>query len=174
MARRFGDLDLTSLPTGDGCVFFSLFGRLVVRYPEDWALPSAAVAGLALAGAIALRAPKRKRWLRSLLIGSATVLITVLSAAVLATLSWQVLARARRTPGIVESYLYLAGIITLSAGISVPLRRAVVSRLGRPDTAGGAVLVLVGPGSHHRDLAAWCLLSLRLAGVRCVDRPRVE
>jgi hypothetical protein len=141
VARHFGDLDLTRQPTGDGRIFFSLFGRLVLQYPEDWALPSAVMAGLALGGAIALRAPRRKRWARSLLIGSATVLVTVLCAAVAATLIWQVLARARKTPGIVESYLYLVGIITLSAGISVPLRRAVVSRLGHPDIAGGAVLV---------------------------------
>lgn len=141
VARSFGDLDLDRRPSSEATVYFSLLGRLVVRYPEGWALPSSALAALVVAGALTLRARGRERWMRSLLVGLAAVVTTVLSAAFVGISLWLLLSWARRTPGVTESYLYLVVLLLLSAAIALRLGRGAASRSGGADTAGGAVLV---------------------------------
>jgi hypothetical protein len=73
----------------------------------------------------------------------AVVLLRLLVAVLVATLLWKALTGLRRSPGVVESYLYLGGLLALCGGIGL----ATFRRARRPgtdrDTAGGIVLVWV-------------------------------
>ncbi len=140
LARHFGSMDLAR-PTDDAeSVFFTVGGSWVVRFPASWALPFAILIALAFWAVVV--AGRRK--VRRLLSGAGIVLSAVLAGTVLSSMVWWLLTRARRTPGMWESYLYLAVLLAVGAFILIFLMRRLSRRSGRADLAGGAVLIWIG------------------------------
>lgn len=138
LSRHFGTLDLAG-PTDDGeVVFFTAAGSWVVRYPASWALP------FAILIAIGFVAAAGRRPVRRLLSGAGIVLSAVLAGTVVSSVIWWLLTGVRRTPGMWESYLYLAVLLTVGASVLIFLMRRSGRRSGSADPAGGAVLIWVG------------------------------
>ncbi len=104
--RALADADLRP-PEGVGdAVFFSVLGGFVVAYPTTWALPIALVA-LAALGIAGVRRSRPRGVVRGLGIAVGTFL----GAALLGGLAWMAISAVRPTPGIWESYAYLAALV---------------------------------------------------------------
>jgi len=117
----------------------------MVRYPVTWDLPIALLAGVVLI-AVGWR---QGEWLGILRSVGATLAMLIISIAAAVGI-WTVLAGRRGTMGVAESYLYLAGLIMLTAGISIIVARLTRRQVGTVADASGVVTV-------------WCLLGLLLA-----------
>ncbi len=131
VARHLAGLDLGIARDAGNLVYFTIGNHVVVRYPAGWSILSALLAGAALTAAAWRgrgRGRGRGRFLRSL---GGTLLATII-AAVAAAVGWMVLASSRPTMGVAESYLYLAGLVAMTAGIAAVLTRLLQSRPG-PD-----------------------------------------
>ena len=139
LARHIGNLDLSQTNEDSKAVFFTLGRFLVVRYPASWALPIALLAGLLLIAA----AWRHRGWLRILRSIGATLATVLLSLAAAIGL-WTLIGGWRSTVGIVESYLYLAGFVALTAGIGAAMARLTRRKIGTGPDAVGVVSVWWG------------------------------
>lgn len=144
IARRFGDLDLTTVPDSDTAVFFSL-RPFFVHYATPWAVAFALVAvgllTLALAGP---RRPRGLRWgaaARSAAVSAGGALVS----AALGAAAWVALAGMRPALGMLESTAYLAVLLAAAA----LLARWIEARL-----AGRATVARYG------SVTLWTLLAL--------------
>ena len=126
VARHFGDTDLAAVfPPGDA-VFFTI-RPFVIQYPAAWALwlAAAAAAGFGLAAR-----GSRQRIAGVIRSGGVSLLAPLVGAAA-GTFLWMVIAAVRSTPGVVESYLYLAVLL----GVGVFVARWLDDRIGHSNTS---------------------------------------
>jgi hypothetical protein len=77
------------------------------------------------------------------LAGVGVVVVRLLAAVIVVTLVWKGLTGLRSSLGAVESYIYLFGLLSLSAGIWLAVQRVGPRRASRVDMAGGMVLTWV-------------------------------
>lgn len=161
LTRYIGNLEISSSHDDSNAVFFSVGRFSVVRYPITWALPIALVTGAVLAVA----GWRQRKWLLILRSVATTVAMTAGSAAV-AVGVWTVLADQRRTMGVAESYLYLAGLLVLTAGIGIAVARVIRRQIDAERDATGVVIVwwalglltaIVAPGMSY--LFVWPALA---------------
>ena len=141
VAGRFGAADLSVEPPNGSDVFFTVGSAWVVRYPERWA-PFVAIATALLFGLAVTTG--RGRSIRSVGGGAASFLLALIAGALLAAVAWRLVTSVRSSPGIAESYAYLAAMLAVLAGSAGIARRAAVRRSA--DWAGGVVLVWVALG----------------------------
>lgn len=127
VTRQIGSADLDEPVAGEAMAFFTVGRSAVILYPAIWDFVIAAGGAALLIVAIRLIG----RWRRTLRAARNALLIS-LGAAVAITLLWLPLAGARDTMGVFESYLYLAALILLIAGIVGAAARRF------PGSAGGA------------------------------------
>ena len=106
------------------------------KYPITWALPIALVTGAVLAAA----GWRQRTWLQ-ILASVAITVVMLIGSAVAGVGIWTVLAGQRSTMGVVESYLYLAGLLILTAGISIAVARVTRRKIGGVSDATGVVIV---------------------------------
>jgi len=153
LTRHIGDLELG--PSGDDskAIFFNIGRFGVVQYPLTWALPMALVTGAVLAAT----GWRQRAWLRILRSVAATA-VTVTGSAAAAVGVWTVLASQRSAMGVAESYLYLAGLLVLTAGIGIAVARVIRRKIGEgPDATGvvitwwalGLLTAIVAPGMSY-------------------------
>lgn len=109
LTRRFGNADLAELPDSGESVFFTMIGSLLVRYPAGWTVPLALLAVVLFTVAAIGRIRRGTGTVRSLLFGAGITLTGIGAAMVATTVVWRLFTAVRRTPGVVESYLYLLG-----------------------------------------------------------------
>lgn len=147
IARRFGDLDLTTVPDPDTAVFFSL-RPFFVRYATPWAVAFALLAVGLLA--VALAGARRARGLRWGAVARFAAVSAggALVSAALGAAAWMALASVRPTPGIVESSAYLAALVAAAA----LLARWLEARLAGPDAV-----------ARYGSVTLWTLLALLTA-----------
>jgi hypothetical protein len=145
LIRHMGDQELGPTRDDSNAVFFSLGRYFIVRYPITWALPIALLAGVVLITA----GWRQGEWLGILRSFGATLAMIIISIAAGAGI-WTVLAGRRGTMGVAESYLYLAGLLVLTAGISILMARLTRRQAGTMPDATGVV-------------AVWWLLGLSIA-----------
>lgn len=96
LARYFGHRDLDR-PPEPSRVYFDLFGRALVHYPQAWVWPLTILAGLAYLAVTILGKRRRHVSLRGLAWGALAFLLTVLVAAGATVLLW--LAVVQLHPG---------------------------------------------------------------------------
>lgn len=136
LTRYIGSLVFS--PPGDvpNAVFFNVGRFNVVKYPISWALPIALVAGAVLVAA----GWRQRTWLQ--ILGSAAITVVMLIGSALVGFGiWSVLAGLRSTMGVVESYLYLAGLLILVAGISMAVAHLTRRKISGVASATGMVIV---------------------------------
>lgn len=126
VTRHLGSLDLDEPGADTTMTFFTLGRSAVIRYPATWDLLIALGAAAALQVAIRLTGTWR-RTLRS----AGSAFLTALGSVVVVTLVWLSLAGIRNTMGIPESYVYLAVLAALSAGIVLGAARRFSREVGR-------------------------------------------
>jgi hypothetical protein len=135
LARHLGGVDLRAVSDDDeDVVFFTVAGLGVVRYP-----PAISLVAVVLAGGILATGLRRRRAWRRLLPGLAASAGTALAATVLATVVWTQVAGARSDMGVAESYLYLAGLLLLTAWTGVMAGRIAARRRGGASDPAGVV-----------------------------------
>lgn len=164
LTRHIGNLEL-GLPRDDSNAVFFTVGRFsVVRYPAAWVLPIVLLAG----GALVAAGWRQGAWLRILRSVGATLATTMVAAAAAVGI-WTVLGRLRGTMGVAESYLYLAGLLVLTAGIGTAVARLTGRLIGTgPDALGvviiwwalGLLTAIVAPGMSY--LFVWPALAAGL------------
>jgi hypothetical protein len=162
LARHFGQIDLTFPWDGDDAVYFTVGRWLLPSYPADVARPLAILVVALFGISVVRRVGRSETSLRALSAGAAVVVVRLLAGVVLATLVWKVLAGLRRSPGVVESYLYLIGLLALCGAIGLATLRGRRRPRTRRDSGGGIVLIWVAlavatawlmPGASY--LFAW-------------------
>ncbi len=132
VARHVGSLDFDEPVADDAMAFFTVGRSAVIRYPAMWDLMVAAAGAALLVVAIRFTG----MWLRTLR-AARNALLVALGAAVAVTLVWFPLAGARSTMGVVEGYLYLAGLTLLIVGIVLGAARRFLAAAGAaPETIG--------------------------------------
>jgi len=136
LTRHIGNLKLAPSVNDSNAVFFNVGRFGVVRYPITWALPIALLTGALLAGA----GWRQRAWL-CILRSVASTVATMTGSAVAAVGVWTVLASQRDTMGVAESYLYLAGLLVLTAGIGSAVARVIGRQIGEEPDATGVVIV---------------------------------
>ncbi len=128
-ARSLAALDLGAERGPGETVFFTLGRFLVVRYPVQGELIVVLLAGFALAVAGWRRRNAGAGSIRWSLARSG---IVVILSPLLAAMAWTNIATGRSTMGVGESYLYLACLVAMTAGIAIVLGR-LFRRRDEPD-----------------------------------------
>ena len=109
LTRFLADAELSPPPDASDSVFFTVGRWTVIRYPAAWSVPLA-VAALILLGAAVLSHVGPGRWFKAF----AWTLVGFLGAAVAGALGWTLIATIRTTPGMWESYVYLAILLAVT------------------------------------------------------------
>ena len=136
LTRYIGNLMFSPSRAVPDAVFFNIGRTNVVKYPIDWALPIALVTGAVLAVA----GWRQRTWLQ-ILRSVVTTVVMMIGAAVAGVGIWTVLAGQRSTMGVVESYLYLAGLLVLTSGIGIAVALVTRRQIGEVSDATGVVIV---------------------------------
>ncbi len=166
LTRYFGNADLAELRATEGATFFTVGRWMVVRYSTGWVIPLALLVAALFGVSVVRRAARGESSFRALLAGIGVVVVRLLAAVIVATLVWKGLTGLRSSLGVVESYIYLFGLLSLSAGIWLAVLRVGPRRAARVDLAGGMVLTwailavftgFVTPGMSY--LFAWPALA---------------
>jgi len=159
--RHLGSLDLEEPVADTTMTFFTLGRSVVIRYPATWDLLIALVGAAALLVAIGFTGTWRQT-LRS----AGYAFLTAFGSAVGVTLMWLPLGGMRNTMGIPESYLYLALLTTLGAGIVLGAPRRFSRKGGRVAEPMGVVamwsafaLVAAGAAPGFGYLFVWPALA---------------
>jgi hypothetical protein len=147
VARHFGDLDLASRPNDRDLVYFSL-RPLFIRYGGGWSIAAALAAAALLALALARQARAGAGAIGSRAREAGVAVAAALTATIAATLGWLVITALRSTPVMLESYLYLLGLVGAGTALGV----WVYHRLAGEDR--------VGPSGF---LSIWVVLGLLTA-----------
>jgi hypothetical protein len=140
LSRHFGEADLLELAPPEKAVYFTVGRWVQVHYAAGWVVPLAMLVVALFGVSVVRRVNRGESSLRALLAGVLVVTIRILAAVVVATLAWKVLTSVRRSPGVLEGYLYLLALLALSAGIWLTILRASSRRKTKVDMAGGIVL----------------------------------
>ncbi|MDH3296168.1 MAG: M28 family peptidase, partial [Acidimicrobiia bacterium] len=150
IARHFGHLDLSTIPSSGRSVFFTA-GPFFVLYSARWAAVLAVfVAGLYGLPFVGSRRRSACRW-QDVVKSAAVMAGAALSGAVAGTFGWLVVTDLRPSLGVVESYGYFA--VILAAAVLVA--RWVVERVGGRRTE----------SSRYGIVLLWAILALATSAV---------
>jgi hypothetical protein len=125
LTRYLADADLKPPPDAGDSVFFTVGRWIVVRYPTVWSVLMSLTALLIFVVAV-FRGITPARLFK----GVGIALGAFVTALFAGALIWMLITTVRTTPGIWESYLYLALLLTVTGG----LWRLLAGRI-EPDTA---------------------------------------
>jgi MFS family permease len=144
LARHFGNLNLPVKREGNA-VYFDLLSRVVLHYPASLAIPLALLNVLLflLVGVWGVR--KKALAVLGLLQGFLALFLSMMSASLIISLIWWLLARLIRgyssMPGdVYHSSLYFVGFIILTAAITTTLFVLFGKRIGILNLWGGAMV----------------------------------
>lgn len=132
IARRFGTLDLRSIPAAENATYFTI-KPFFFRYGGRWTQPLAALVVLCCGAALWRELRSSPSTPIAMLRAAGRTAAAGLLVTVLGTLVWMAIISWRSTPGVIESYAYLLAILAAATGIAgrlAAVRRATASRLG--------------------------------------------
>ena len=141
IVQFFGNADLAEPPrTGDD-IFFSVLHSHVVRYPTGWSFPLA-MAALVVFGVAAALASRRGTLRAMGMVGAATAVLggIVVSMLVVSGIWWLVTG-IRTSPGMGESYVYLAAVALVIVAIWMIVRRLARKRWSIDDVLAGTAII---------------------------------
>lgn len=123
LTKHFGGLSLVNAEKNDA-IYFDVLGLRLFRYPRAWAVPLA-LAVSALCGAV-LAVGFRRRRLRAagVALGAAALLLSLVCAPLLVTLSWRLVSYLQSRSGgnsreaLYHSNLYLLGFAALTVAVT--------------------------------------------------------
>jgi hypothetical protein len=145
LARRFGDLDLAAAHRGTAVYFNAVGNRLLVHYPQSWAVPLVVLAALVWVGALAFGLRWKQVSLRGVLLGAVASLLVVLVLAAVLYLSLRLLLALYpqyRTGGETYNSLYYPlAFVALGVGVGALLHSGFRSRIRTAELALGALLL---------------------------------
>ncbi len=141
VVRFFGNTDLADPPQSGDDVFFTVVGSHVVRYPAGWSLPLAAVAIAVSSVAIALGARRGNTRIIGIVGSTAAILGGMAVSVLVASLIWWLITGVRTSPGMAESYAYLAAMVLLAAAAWMMTSRIVRMRWSATEISAGAVIL---------------------------------
>lgn len=145
IARHFGNMDLAAIPDSGSWVFFTI-RPFFFRYPAVWGAVLAVAAAALLAWAISGRRRPHAVSPGGITRSAGAVGLGAVAGATAGTLVWLALAALRSSPAVLETYAYLA--VVLSIGVLVA--RWVTVRVGRRSL----------PSRRHGRVALWVILAL--------------
>jgi hypothetical protein len=122
LMRRLGDSDLTGLPEPSQAVYFTIGPNVVIRHSQAISFAAIVFGGLLLAVA-AFRRRGGGLSIRSVARGVAVTVAGLVAAVVFGSLAWMGFAAAWPAPGLVHSYIGLAGMLAVVGSAVVWVRR---------------------------------------------------
>lgn len=144
LARHFGNLDLPVKREGDA-VYFDVLGKFLFHYPASWAIPLAVlnVVLFLVIGAWGIR--KKALAAFGLFKGFLALFLSMISAGLIVSLIWWVLARLIRGYGsmigdVYNSSLYFVGFVGLTVAITTALFVLFGKRIGVLNLWGGSII----------------------------------
>ena len=145
LARHFGRFDFSAekLSGREEAVYFTLFRRLVLLYPQSWALPLALAATMMMGGLFVALAKAGRLSLPQLRRGVLVQLAAALSSTASAGIAWWAIVAARRGDGTSisrqEAGLWAGALFLLALGVSRGVLAIRWSRRGDADLVGGGL-----------------------------------
>jgi hypothetical protein len=145
LTKHFGGLSLTKAEKEDA-IYFDVPGLGLFRYPRAWAVPLA-LAAAALGGAvIALGFRRRRLSVAGVALGAVALLVSLVSAPLLVSLSWWLISRLQGLLGgnsreaLYDSNLYLLAFAALTTAVAAAVFLLFRRRLSVEDMAAGGLL----------------------------------
>lgn len=144
LARHFGNLNLPVKREGNA-VYFDVLGKFLFHYPASWALPLAVLNVLLFAVIVIWGIRKKALRLFGLFQGFLALFLSMISAGLIVSLIWWLLARLIRSYGsmtgdVYHSYLYFVGFVGLTIAITTTLFVLFGRRIGVLNLWGGAIV----------------------------------
>lgn len=165
LARRLGDVSLSELRAPDA-VYFDIFGRTFISYPQTWALPLALLCALGFAALTVYGLRRRGLKLSGVLLGFAALLSSVVaSAALVEAARYALRAFNKEALASANENILLAGFAALAVSATAAVYTLFIRRVSANGLTAGALLLWVLltlaagallPGVSH--LFAWPLL----------------
>lgn len=114
LTKHFGNVDLNQTSDGNA-VYFDLFGRVLVHYSYLWVIPLTLLTCLLFVALVILGFRKQRLTARGILWGSATLLVSIVAAAVIGLLVWKSVGIfGGPSPETLQSRLFLVGFVAFA------------------------------------------------------------
>ncbi|HSE16154.1 MAG TPA: M28 family peptidase [Pyrinomonadaceae bacterium] len=141
LTRDFGNVDLDQT-SNHNAVYFDLFGRVLVHYSYVWVLPLTLLAGVLFVGVLVLGFRKHKLTSQELVWGAATLLASIVVAAVAGFLLWKSvwIVAGSPSPETLQSRLFLVGFVALALAATGGVYAVMRKRASFESFAVGALL----------------------------------
>lgn len=141
LARHFGNADLKQT-SEQNAVYFDLFGRVLVHYSSGWVLPLTLLSCAVFAVLLVLGFRKQRLTIRGILQGSATLLISIVVAAVAGLLLWRTVWMFAEgpSPETLQSRAFLLGFVAVAIAITSVVYTVMRKRASVENLAAGALL----------------------------------
>jgi len=173
LARHFGDLDLSRYRGGGDEVYFSLMGRVVIRYPAPWGVVLVLLTGALLGWSLVTGRRAHRLSLRRMAAGTGALLGLVLGVAVVSDVVWRLILAVfwhDGGPSMTAALVVLAVLLAVVAAPAYTGHRWLTGRLGELEIETGAIVIwwlialvasLLLPGAGY--LFVWPALAATLA-----------
>ena len=171
LTRHFGNLNLTQTGDGQDAVYFNLFGSVFVHYSGRWVLPFALTVAVIFVAVMFLEFRARRLSWSGVASGFLALLLSMISAAGIATLLWSLIyawrgldqSATRRV--VSQNHLYMLSFTLLSVAVVAAIYQRFRKSVSSSDLAAGgrlwwllmmALTSLLLPGGSY--LFTWPLL----------------
>ena len=173
LARHFGDLDLGRYRGGGYEVYFSLMGRVVIRYPALWGIALVLFTGVLLGWVLMTEHRARRLSLPRVAAGAGALLGVAVGAAMVTDLLWRLVLAVLwrdRGPGVAAALAVLVVLLAVAATLAFMGHRRLTRRIGSSEMETGGTLIwwlmalaasLLLPGAGY--VFAWPALAATLA-----------
>ncbi|MEN3330318.1 MAG: hypothetical protein V7638_5125 [Acidobacteriota bacterium] len=141
LTRHFGNLDLNQTGARND-VYFDLFGRMLVHYSSFWVLPLTVLVCALFVTLVILGLRKRRLTAREIFLGSLSLLVSIVVAAVAGLLLWRVIWMFRSGPTLesLQSRLILLGFIVVAIATTALVYVFLSKRANPESLTVGAIL----------------------------------
>ena len=141
---HFGNVDLAEDVEHLDSIYFTLSPWILVQYQSQWAVPLSILVAAFFLFVVVRQATSGSRSVRAIAAGIATILMSVVVAALLSVLLWRAATGLRSMPGVAESYAYLSLVVAFCSAVIWGTNRAFSKLVGMVDLLAGAAFWWVG------------------------------
>lgn len=141
LARHFGNLDLNQTRARND-VYFDLFGRVLVHYSSVFVIPLTVLVCALFVTLLILGLRKRRLTTLGIFLGSSSLLVSILVAAVTGSLLWNIVWMFRDGPPteFLQSRLFLLGFVVLAVATTAVVYVLMSKRTNSESLMAGAIL----------------------------------
>jgi hypothetical protein len=139
LTRHFGNLDLNQTGTRND-VYFDLFGRKLVHYSSFWVIPLTVLVCALFVTLLILGLWKRRLTARGIFLGSLSLLVSILVAAVAGLVLWKVIWMFGPSLEVLQSRLFLFGFVVVAVATTAVVYIFMGKRANPGSLAVGAIL----------------------------------